>query len=107
MFAAPLVDRIQFEDDDPEYPRLVHDPERALSHTFGDCPRNGVSGLKARRERLDMTAATLDEVAKKKPAELSAEQQVAAELVLQARERGLSLTGPDGLLKQPTKSDSS
>jgi putative transposase len=54
-----------------------------------------------------MTTATLDEVAKKKPAELSAEQQVAAELVRQARERGLSLTGPDGLLKQLTKSDSS
>jgi putative transposase len=54
-----------------------------------------------------MWAATLDEVAKKKPAELSAEQQVAAELVRQARERGLSLTGPDGLLKQLTKSDSS
>lgn len=34
-------------------------------------------------------------------------KQVAAELVRQARERGLSLTGPDGLLKQLTKSDSS
>ena len=52
-------------------------------------------------------AATLDEVTKKKPAELSAEQQVAAELVRKARERGLSLTGQDGLLKQLTKSDSS
>jgi putative transposase len=48
--------------------------------------------------------ATLDEVAKKKPAKLSAEQQAAAELVRQAKERGLSLTGPDGLLKQLTKS---
>ena len=48
--------------------------------------------------------ATLDEVAKNKPAELSAEQQAAAELVRQAKERGLSLTGPDGLLKQLTKS---
>ena len=48
--------------------------------------------------------ATLDDVAKKKPAELSAEQQAAAELVRQAKERGLSLTGPDGLLKQLTKS---
>ena len=51
-----------------------------------------------------MTTATLDEVAKKKPAELSAEQEVAAELVRQAKEKGLSLTGPDGLLKQLTKS---
>ena len=51
-----------------------------------------------------MTTATLDEVAKKKPAELSAEQEAAAELVRQAKERGLSLTGPDGLLKQLTKS---
>lgn len=48
--------------------------------------------------------ATLDDVAKKKPAELSAEQEAAAELVRQAKERGLSLTGPDGLLKQLTKS---
>jgi transposase-like protein len=48
--------------------------------------------------------ATLDDVAKKKPAELSAEQEVAAELVRQAKEKGLSLTGPDGLLKQLTKS---
>ena len=46
---------------------------------------------------------TLDGVTKKKPAEESAEQQVAAELVRLAQERGLSLTGPDGLLKQLTK----
>jgi transposase-like protein len=52
-----------------------------------------------------MTAtATLDEVAKKKdlPPE-SAELVAARELVRQAREQGLSLTGPDGLLKQLTK----
>ena len=48
--------------------------------------------------------ATLNDVAKKKPAEQSAEQQAAAELVRLAREQGLSLTGPDGLLKQFTKS---
>jgi putative transposase len=48
--------------------------------------------------------ATLDEVTKKKPVEVSAEQQAAAELVRQAKERGLSLTGPNGLLKQLTKS---
>jgi putative transposase len=47
--------------------------------------------------------ATLDDVAKKKPAEQSAEQQAAAELVRLAKEQGLSLTGPDGLLKQLTK----
>jgi putative transposase len=48
--------------------------------------------------------ATLDAVTKKKePAEQSAEQQAATELVRLARERGLSLTGPDGLLKQLTK----
>jgi putative transposase len=51
-----------------------------------------------------MTATLPDVSAKtKEPAELSAEQQVAAELVRQAREKGLSLTGPDGLLKQLTK----
>jgi putative transposase len=48
--------------------------------------------------------ATLDDVAKKKPAEVSAEQQAATELVRVAKEQGLSLTGPDGLLKQLTKS---
>jgi putative transposase len=47
--------------------------------------------------------ATLDGVAKKKTGELSPEQQAAAELVRLAKERGLSLTGPDGLLKQLTK----
>jgi putative transposase len=46
---------------------------------------------------------TLDDVTKKKQAEQSAEQQAAAELVRLAHEQGLSLTGPDGLLKQLTK----
>ena len=35
--------------------------------------------------------------------EQSAEEQAAAELVRLAKEQGLSLTGPDGLLKQLTK----
>jgi putative transposase len=47
--------------------------------------------------------ATLSDVAKK-PALESAAQQAAVELVPRAREQGLSLTGPDGLLKQLTKS---
>jgi transposase-like protein len=47
--------------------------------------------------------ATLDDVTKRKPVEQSAEQQAATELVRMAREQGLSLTGPDGLLKQLTK----
>jgi hypothetical protein len=48
--------------------------------------------------------ATLDNMAKKKdPAEEPAELVAARELVRQAREQGLSLTGPDGLLKQLTK----
>ena len=46
---------------------------------------------------------TLDVVPKKK-AGPSAEETAAKELVRLARERGLSLTGPDGLLKQFTKS---
>ena len=50
-----------------------------------------------------MMTATLNDVAKKRPAEETAEQQAAAELVRLARERGLALTGPDGLLKQLTK----
>ena len=48
--------------------------------------------------------ATLDDVAKRKPAEMSPEQQAATELVRRAKEQGLSLTGPDGLTKQLTKS---
>jgi putative transposase len=46
---------------------------------------------------------TLNDVTKRKPAEESAEQQAARELVRMAREQGLSLTGPNGLLKQLTK----
>ena len=46
---------------------------------------------------------TLEIVPKKKP-EPSAEETAAKELVRLAREQGLSLTGPDGLLKQFTKS---
>lgn len=47
--------------------------------------------------------ATLDDVTKRKQAEQSAEQLAAVELVHLAKEQGLSLTGPDGLLKQLTK----
>jgi len=47
--------------------------------------------------------ATLNDMTNRKPAESSAEQQAATELVRLAKERGLSLTGPDGLLKQLTK----
>jgi transposase-like protein len=47
--------------------------------------------------------ATLSDVTKRKPAEMSAEERAAAELVRLAKEQGLSLTGPDGLLKQLTK----
>jgi hypothetical protein len=46
---------------------------------------------------------TLDVVPKKKP-EPSAEETAVKELVRLAREQGLSLTGPDGLLKQFKKS---
>jgi putative transposase len=42
-------------------------------------------------------------MARKKPAEVSAEQAAATELVRLAKEQGLSLTGPEGLLKQLTK----
>ena len=50
-----------------------------------------------------MTAKLPDVAAKKEQAEQSAEQQAAAELVQLAKEQGLSLTGPGGLLKQLTK----
>ena len=45
---------------------------------------------------------TLEDVTKKR-AEPSAEAAAAAELVRLAKEQGLSLTGPDGLLKPFTK----
>jgi putative transposase len=47
--------------------------------------------------------ATLNDVSKKIKQEPTAEQLAAEELVRRAREEGLSLTGPDGLLKQLTK----
>ena len=49
--------------------------------------------------------ATLDSVAarKKDQPEPTAEQKLAEELVARAREQGVALTGPDGLLKQLTK----
>ncbi len=50
-----------------------------------------------------LITVTLDDVTAKKKPEPSAEQQAAAELVRLAKEQGLSLTGPDGLLKQLTK----
>src|SRR3979490_502339 len=46
---------------------------------------------------------TLEIVPKKSKPEASAEELAAKELVRLAREQGLSLTGPDGLLKQFTK----
>src|SRR6201996_5896204 len=47
---------------------------------------------------------TLDDVtSRKKKIEPTAEQLAAQEMVARAREQGLSLTGPDGLLKQLTK----
>ena len=49
-----------------------------------------------------MTATLHDVTAKKRPL-LSPELEAAKQLVRQAREQGLSLTGPDGLLKQLTK----
>ena len=50
-----------------------------------------------------MTATLSDVTARKKPPASSPELDAARELVRMAREQGLSLTGPDGLLKQLTK----
>src|SRR6516225_5945637 len=47
--------------------------------------------------------ATLDDVTKKTKREPTAEARAAREMVRRARQEGLSLTGPDGLLKQLTK----
>ena len=51
-----------------------------------------------------MMDTTLNSMAMKKTPEPSAEEAAAKELVRLAREAGLSLTGPDGLLKAFTKS---
>ena len=51
-----------------------------------------------------LMTATLDDVTKKKPLEVTAEQQAATELVRVAKEQGLSLISPDGLWKLLTKS---
>jgi len=50
-----------------------------------------------------LQSATLDDMASKKGPASTPELEAARELVRQAREQGLSLTGPDGLLKQLTK----
>ncbi|MFF3869939.1 IS256 family transposase [Micromonospora sp. NPDC001898] len=50
-----------------------------------------------------MTATLNDVPGRKKRPEPSAEAKAAVELVRAAKEQGLSLTGPDGLLKQLTK----
>jgi putative transposase len=50
-----------------------------------------------------LTDATLEGVTKKTRREPTAEELAAEEMVRRAREQGLSLTGPDGLLKQLTK----
>src|SRR5215510_4838898 len=47
--------------------------------------------------------ATLSDVTKKIKQEPTAEEAAAREMVRRAREQGLYLTGPDGLLKQLTK----
>src|SRR3984885_4464978 len=47
---------------------------------------------------------TLDEMAKRTPTAVTAAQAAATALVRMAKEQGLSLTGPDGLLKLLTKS---
>lgn len=50
-----------------------------------------------------MTATQNDQTGRKKRAEPSAEAKAAVELVRAAKEQGLSLTGPEGLLRQLTK----
>jgi hypothetical protein len=55
------------------------------------------------RERCRNDRDTRRRASKKNKLEPSVEERAAAELVRQAREQGLSLTGPGGLLKQLTK----
>jgi hypothetical protein len=50
-----------------------------------------------------MTTTLGDVTARKKKPEPTPEEAAALGLVRRAREQGLSLTGPGGLLRQPTK----
>lgn len=50
-----------------------------------------------------MTTTLNDQTGRRKRPEPSAEAEAATDLVRAAKEQGLSLTGPDGLLKQLTK----
>ena len=50
-----------------------------------------------------MMTTTLNDMRAKKKPDPSAEETAAKELVQLAKEQGLSLTGPDGLLKHSTK----
>ena len=74
--------------------------------------RRGLSGKRCfwpdtpgggRREGLASDDGDTERCGEEEAAEQSAEQLAAIELVRMAREQGLSLTGPDGLLKQFTK----
>ena len=57
----------------------------------------------ARRERCRDDRDTGRYERKRAKPEPTAEQRAAEEMVARAREQGLSLTGPDGLLKQLTE----
>jgi len=60
--------------------------------------------VSARQHEGAPVTATLDDVTRtKKRPESTPEEAAATELVRRAREQGLSLTGPDGLLRQLTK----
>jgi EAL domain-containing protein (putative c-di-GMP-specific phosphodiesterase class I) len=85
------------------------EPISALSERLASLDRrsNGVSGSDTPAactggQGAAMTATLPGVAANRKRAERAAEQQ-AADLVRLAKDQGLSLTGPDGLLKQLTK----
>lgn len=71
-----------------------------------ECGFEGVSGLIRWGEpggEGAVMSTTLNDMSSKKKSEPSAEEIAARELVRLAKEQGLSLTGPEGLLKQFTK----
>lgn len=88
--------------------------DRHLQSAGAGCPAPGPGLWRWRCFRPDALSlvldgrgavtTTLEGVSPKKKPEPSAEEQAAQELVRLAREQGLSLTGPEGLLKQFTKS---
>jgi transposase-like protein len=79
---------------------------RGWLETLGTGKKTAADGTLTRSTLKSVTPETVPKKTKPEPSaeELAAKELAAKELVRVAREQGLSLTGPDGLLKQFTES---